>query len=101
MVMGESLLPCHMSMDEDINDTTEIGSKKYPVCKGSLMYRKKNGKLSIDNEINDLQNSIDISECDNILTVPEFFEHHKNARSGNEYDKIDEECFWGEYDYEQ
>lgn len=74
IVMSEMHFPCHLTHKDRIPwDMTH----KYPRCKGSLIYMKKNCKLPRDKELKRIIDNIPPEERDTILTAPEFFSHHK------------------------
>ena len=75
-VMSESPFPCHMTHQEEVSfkDAAEL-----PLCNGALSYMRKNAKSPRDPELNKLVQEIDRETLGNILSVPEFFEHHKLA----------------------
>lgn len=78
IVMNEQPFPCHMTHKENLT-WEEAGKGKYPLCKGALKYMKKAGKLPRNKELADILKNVTIEELDNILSVSEFFTHHKNA----------------------
>lgn len=78
IVMNELPFPCHLTHQEDL-PWDKVGASNTPLCAGALRYMKKNAKSPRRKDLNDLVKEITLSECDNILSVPEFFEHHKLA----------------------
>lgn len=70
---------CHKTIDKDVVSYDEVGSKEYPICAGALMYMKKNAKRPKDKEMDNLVQDVDKSQLDNILSVPELIQHHKNS----------------------
>ncbi len=75
IVMNELPFPCHMTHEEDL-DWSEAGKEDTPLCAGALMYMKKSAKKPRRNDLALLVEQIDRKDCDNILSVPEFFNHH-------------------------
>ncbi len=75
IVMQELAFPCHMTHDEDL-DWEEAGSEESPLCAGALMYMRKGAKRPRRADLAKLVEQIDPKELDNILSVPEFFDHH-------------------------
>ncbi len=75
IVMNEIKFPCHMTHEESIN-WDQGGTKEYPLCAGALMYMKKNYKSPKDAKLAEVLKDIKHEDCENILSVPEFFKHH-------------------------
>ena len=86
IVMAEKAFPCHMTHEEDLQ-WEDAGKKETPLCAGALRYMKKAGKLPRRKDLADLVNKVERSELENILSIPEFFEHHKPKF---EIDKLDD-----------
>lgn len=82
IVMNELPFPCHMSHEEDL-EWDKVGTSKNPLCAGALMYMKKNAKSPRRQDLAVLVKQININDCDDILSVPEFFEHHALAELKN------------------
>lgn len=76
IVMSEQPFPCHMLHDEQI-EWEDAGTSQYPICAGSLRYMKKGAKQPRNLELKKLVSNLTLNDCKNILSIPEFFEHHK------------------------
>ncbi len=81
IIMAEKPFPCHMTHPNNIVTYEDAGSEEYPLCAGALQYMKKAAKLPLNPELRALVSGIDRTQLDNILTVPEFFEHHSKKIS--------------------
>jgi hypothetical protein len=79
LVMSERPFPCHMTHKEDMLSWEDAGTEKYPLCMGALKYMKKAGKLPRNKDLMDAMKDISRDDLDNILSLREFFEHHKVA----------------------
>lgn len=79
LVMSERPFPCHMTHKEDMLTWEEAGTKEHPLCMGALKYMKKAAKMPRNNELAEIIRNIPREELENILSVPEFMEHHKAA----------------------
>lgn len=75
LVMNEIPFPCHMTHDRDL-EFDEAGEAETPLCAGALRYMRKAGKSPRRQDLAFLLKSIDRNDCENILSVPEFFKHH-------------------------
>jgi len=75
IAMNEMPFPCHMTHDEDL-EWDEAGTESAPLCAGALMYMKKGAKMPRMVELARILKQIDIKDCENILSTPEFFKHH-------------------------
>jgi hypothetical protein len=73
IVMSEQHFPCHKTLPA-VNTLTPQEALEFPRCKGSIMYMKKGCKLPNDKN---LFNDISKEDLDEILSIPEFFNHHK------------------------
>jgi len=78
LVMAEVSFPCHMTHEEDI-EFNQAGTE-YPLCAGALRYMKKGCKLPRRADLSALMVNITTKECDNILSIPEFFKHHTKSK---------------------
>lgn len=70
-IMSESPFPCHLTMEEREED--------YSLCRGSVLFMKKAGKIPRDFEFGQIVKQCSHSETENILSVKEFLEHHKDS----------------------
>lgn len=75
IVVNEMPFPCHLTHKENLS-WEEAGKKETPLCAGALMYMRKAGKSPRKTELAKFVKKIKLSDCDNILSVPEFFAHH-------------------------
>ncbi len=78
LVMSEKPFPCHMTHEDTIS-WEQAGTKEHPLCMGALKYMKKAGKLPRNKELADILKSVSREDLEDVLSVPEFFEHHKIA----------------------
>lgn len=76
LVMSEQPFPCHLTHQEEV---LFQDAYKLPLCKGALAYMRKNAKSPRNPELNKIVQEIDREMLANILSTPEFFEHHKLA----------------------
>jgi hypothetical protein len=73
-VMAEQVFACHKTIDEDNQPMPEL-----ELCAGSVMYMNNNAKRCRDPFLSKAQDKFRGQDTSNILSVPEFFEHHKIA----------------------
>ncbi len=76
IVMNEIPFPCHLTHDEDI-EWDQAGKEDTPLCAGALRYMKKGAKSPRRQDLAFHVNKLTIGDCDGILSVPDFFTHHK------------------------
>lgn len=74
VVMSENPFPCHRTHDHDLYFEE---TKDYPLCAGALRYMKQGGKIPRDPDLAKEVAKITTDDCSNILTIAEFFKHHK------------------------
>lgn len=65
-VMSELPFPCHKKMDRDIS-FSEVGTKRYPLCRGALIYMKHNGKKPRDRALATVMSEISSDETDQTM----------------------------------
>ena len=75
LVMTGIHFPCHKTLPMVDSIPIEEASK-YPVCKGSLLYMRKGCKLHENEETQKLLQSFTKEELDQVLSIPEFLDHH-------------------------
>jgi hypothetical protein len=83
VVMSEFPFPCHQAQTDDVVTIDKSGNEDNPLCAGALLYMRKNGKLPRNPQLKSAMDSISSSKMDNILSVPEFIQHHKEVLNGN------------------
>ncbi len=79
IVMNEMPFPCHLTHEDDL-EWEEAGSEENPLCAGALMYMKKNAKSPRRQDLHIIVKDIPLADCDNILSVTEFFKHHSTKK---------------------
>ena len=76
IVMNEVGFPCHMTHTEEDLEWEDAGTDEHPLCAGALRYMKKGAKRPRNPELLKLVLAVDIKDCEDILSVPEFIQHH-------------------------
>ncbi len=74
-VMAEQVFACHKTIDEDNQPLPEL-----ELCAGSVMYMNNNAKMCRDLFLAKAQKALKGQDASNILSVPEFLEHHKKSK---------------------
>lgn len=75
MVMSDRPFSCHSAQDRDVS-FDEVGSKRYPICKGSVIYMRKNAKRHSNPKIQKMIESVTEEEKKETFSLPQFMEHH-------------------------
>jgi hypothetical protein len=77
-VMAENEFPCHKTMTDEFGD--DVPEHKQSYCRGAILYMKKNSKMpSYNSDLRELVCTADRADCKNILSVPDFIQHHQKA----------------------
>lgn len=79
MVMSEIHFPCHMQLPKGKTQLSIKEAKKYPRCQGSIIYMRKACKFPSDKKLKAAFDQVSPEDKELVLSVPEFFEHHKLA----------------------
>lgn len=77
IVNAEVHIPCSQTIPEE----GESGIELY--CRGALQFMKKNAKKPRDKELDNLVQTMDGEDLTNIMSVPEFINHH--TKKNKEY----------------
>jgi len=77
IVMNEKPFPCHVAQGDNDVPWNKVGTEQFPLCAGALLYMKKGCKSPRDLRLNEAMKSVDTSQMDQILSVPEFIAHHE------------------------
>ena len=70
-VMNENHFGCHSTIHDDDQDPDTVEH-----CVGSILYMNKNAKSCRDKELRKLQKRFESFDKSEILSLPEFLEHH-------------------------
>ena len=75
VMVADQPFPCHKKQDMTL-EKGDIGTKRYPLCRGSLAYMKKNAKRHKIPEIQEKMDNLTDSDIKSVFSVPKFIEHH-------------------------
>lgn len=75
MIMSEVNFPCHKTMDRDLSPT-EAGDKRYPLCRGALLYMKRNAKVPLRMDLRNAMDELVDDDPFTVMSFPQFLEHH-------------------------
>jgi hypothetical protein len=79
IVMAELPFPCHKTHIDRELTWEEGGTKENPLCRGALIYMRKNAKQPRNPEIQKHTNTVTKEDFELVMSTPEFLEHHANG----------------------
>ena len=85
---SEKPFSCHMTIRDKVDlvsgEETTTSVENTELCVGSILYMNKGGKLARDPFLAEQQDRFEKDSTEDILSVKQFLEHHKDAGTEQE-----------------